>query len=255
MNQKDIMILGTAGVALVGVVLYMRSRSSSATSAPSGSQTYVPPGNSGGQTSPTQTTYPTQPYTPYSPPTQTPTPPINGPYPVALAGTAPSYDDPGFIVNGQWYPNISSIPASLQSSAQSASSVSNYYQQFVGPAQVPTQAGGGTPTPTAPTSNPPTSVGSPSIPAPYPSGNYPTILAYFNGRPFAAIEGPGYTTFLLYTILNLKGVSYTFLGNGLFRLSNGNYIRGIPANNTTYIPYYDVPGIAVSFSGGHPYFT
>ena len=295
MTSKDMMILGISGAAVVGIILYMRSRpassastgTSTATQPSSGSGNSVAPstGTSTGTTNPYSgngsgsslssgsnpssgyNPTPSQGYNPYPSSGNTSTssssnPQTSGPNP-PYSYFDPNYQNaPGYNYN----PNSIYTPLSAQK-VYSANGVT-YTQNANGTYTITAGTGMGSvlnfaqvmanmQLPTSQSSSGGSSYagGSSSIPPVYPQGNYPSIQAYLNGRSFAAIEGPNYTTFLLYTALDIAGVQYTFKGNGLFQLSNGNYIRGIPQNGTTYIPWDSVPGIRDSFSGGHPYFT
>jgi len=51
-------------------------------------------------------------------------------YPSAVSGAQPSVGDPGWIVNGQWYPTIYSVPSSLRSQASPAWMVSTAYEKY-----------------------------------------------------------------------------------------------------------------------------
>lgn len=76
---------------------------------------------------------------------------------------------------------------------------------------------------------------------------YPTTRAYVNNQSFAAIAVNN-NTYLLYTVLDKFGINYKFLGNAQFMLPNGKTITGVIQGGTTYIPYYEIPGIEYYYS-------
>lgn len=106
-----------------------------------------------------------------------------------------------------------------------------------------TSAGKGNP---APTSTLPATKGQ----------KYNTTTFQLNGQPYPGIVVGG-RTYMIYTVLNALKLSYSVnhASHVITLTGNGKQIQGVVQNNTTYIPYFDVPGIYAKNINGEQHFT